>query len=683
MNPYDRSLSVYSNEIEPIATFYAPGANQRMADDLELAAGACDVVYYNLAVVGDGRVGPTFDVHTELWNGDPCDAGSAMILGTGADFADVPNDAAMWLLEAFLDTSTVAIPETVWLAATFSLDGAGWIIAETAEVGVTGDFWSEDDTALGCAQLWFGGNPYAGFWANVNCQVGGDPVGACCNGTTCTEVTEAECAGGTWQGAFTTCDLNPCQPGACCAGEDFTTCTDTTEAGCFGSAELFHPDAACIEEPCLPGFKVYENDFLTGLFNTLDTSTVWGDDLVFGPGLPCDLLAYDITMVGARGSPDFDVHVELWTNDDRGTPSDEEDDIPLAQITGTIGDFTGVPADQLAHTLLAGPFDGIPLPEMVWMVFSTSSDQAGPLLAGMANTGFSRDAFAIFNAPGNPGVWRENFSFGGFNPTGCPGGGECNPAGSFQINVWCAGEEPTGACGNGSIDPGEECDGGFGCTDCLCDANFEPTVPPSLDCQATCGNGVVDPGEECDGGLGCTDCLCDADFEPTAPPSLDCQAICGNGSVDPGEECDGGLGCTACLCDADFEPTAPPSLDCQPICGNGSVDPGEQCDGTDDTACPGACLSDCTCGPFCGNGVCDPGEDSCNCPDDCGTPPLSEVPGATCADGNDNDCDGLTDSADPDCVAIPTVSAWGLIIMALLLLTGIKVKFGGRRPKRA
>jgi hypothetical protein len=103
----------------------------------------------------------------------------------------------------------------------------------------------------------------------------------------------------------------------------------------------------------------------------------------------------------------------------------------------------------------------------------------------------------------------------------------------------------------------------------------------------------------------------------------------------------------------------------------------------DDTACPEACLSDCTCGLFCGNGACDPGEDSCNCPDDCGTPPLSEVPGATCADGNDNDCDGLTDSADPDCVAIPTVSAWGLIIMALLLLTGIKVKFGGRRPKRA
>lgn len=54
----------------------------------------------------------------------------------------------------------------------------------------------------------------------------------------------------------------------------------------------------------------------------------------------------------------------------------------------------------------------------------------------------------------------------------------------------------------------------------------------------TCGNAGVDPGEECDGGLGCTDCLCDAGFEPTAPPSLDCQPICGNNVAEPGEQCD-------------------------------------------------------------------------------------------------------------------------------------------------
>ena len=160
------------------------------------------------------------------------------------------------------------------------------------------------------------------------------------------------------------------------------------------------------------------------------------------------------------------------------------------------------------------------------------------------------------------------------------------------------------------------------------------------------------------------------------------DSVCGNGNLDAGEECDGGLGCTDCLCDTDFEPTAPPSLDCQPICGNGGVDPGEECDGMDDTACPGACLSDCTCGAFCGNGICDPGEDSCNCPEDCGTPPPSETPGSTCSDGLDNDCDGLIDSDDPDCGVIPTVSQWGLVVLTLLLLTGAKVHFGRKRASR-
>ncbi len=57
-------------------------------------------------------------------------------------------------------------------------------------------------------------------------------------------------------------------------------------------------------------------------------------------------------------------------------------------------------------------------------------------------------------------------------------------------------------CGNGGLDPGEECDGGLGCTDCFCDAGFTPTTPLSLDCQLACGNGILDPGEECDDGNG-------------------------------------------------------------------------------------------------------------------------------------------------------------------------------------
>jgi beta-glucanase (GH16 family) len=49
---------------------------------------------------------------------------------------------------------------------------------------------------------------------------------------------------------------------------------------------------------------------------------------------------------------------------------------------------------------------------------------------------------------------------------------------------------------------------------------------------------------------------------------------------------------------------------------------------------------------YCGDGTCSGYEDSCNCSDDCGLPPATE---GICDDGLDDDCDGLTDSDDPDC----------------------------------
>lgn len=112
------------------------------------------------------------------------------------------------------------------------------------------------------------------------------------------------------------------------------------------------------------------------------------------------------------------------------------------------------------------------------------------------------------------------------------------------------------------------------------------------------------------------------------------------------------------------------------ICGDDMVNlPGEECDGLSDAACPGECLTDCTCGSFCGDGACDLGENSCNCLDDCRTPPSNEVLDSTCDDGLDNDCDGLIDTADPDCTTIPAASSWGLIVTVLLLLSAAKIAF--------
>jgi hypothetical protein len=75
------------------------------------------------------------------------------------------------------------------------------------------------------------------------------------------------------------------------------------------------------------------------------------------------------------------------------------------------------------------------------------------------------------------------------------------------------------------------------------------------------------------------------------------------------------------------------------VCGDNDEDVGEQCDGTDDAACPGSCLGDCTC-PVCGDNnaegleACD-GADDAACPGLCDTdctctPPCESTVGGFC-----------------------------------------------------
>ena len=120
-----------------------------------------------------------------------------------------------------------------------------------------------------------------------------------------------------------------------------------------------------------------------------------------------------------------------------------------------------------------------------------------------------------------------------------------------------------GVCGNGTLEPPEECDdanhrSGDGCNEaCLleigicgdgkiesllgeqCEAStFDQSLPYSCtNCRfvsRSCGDGAVDPGEECDNG----------NRNSTSPDALcrpDCSlARCGDGIRDAGEECDDG-----------------------------------------------------------------------------------------------------------------------------------------------
>ncbi len=182
-----------------------------------------------------------------------------------------------------------------------------------------------------------------------------------------------------------------------------------------------------------------------------------------------------------------------------------------------------------------------------------------------------------------------------------------------------------GACPDGVLDPGEECDLGMDgnsddgpcstqcirqyCGDGVILAATEECDDGNLDnhdactntCKlAICGDGIIDTTlETCDLGPlnGDVFSLCDADC-------IAVPATCPNSVKEPGEGCDGEPGCLSCKYDT---------------CGNGMVEGMEECDGGP------LCTSFCT-PSVCGDGIitlpemCDDGadnSDSRECTSDC------------------------------------------------------------------
>ena len=280
------------------------------------------------------------------------------------------------------------------------------------------------------------------------------------------------------------------------------------------------------------------------------------------------------------------------------------------------------------------------------------------------------------------------------NPNGysqyedCEFNSDCNDYDSNTIDscVKCSCEyEYLPYCGDGNLDPGEECDdgnhiNGDGCSS-VCEIEYQPY----------CGNEIVDIGEECDDGNTnnydgcrndcvlpyCSDGILDSGEECddgnlingdgcSAVCDIECpEPYCGDGIIQTGlgEECDDGvnngevcvpgyeLSCDYCSDVCEIEPLE------GPYCGDGVKDvPYEECDGQDGVGVNQECSQECELInlPYCGDGVINPGEecDDGNNDNGDGCSSVCEVEyqpycgneivdvGEECDDGNINNFDG-------------------------------------------
>jgi len=253
-------------------------------------------------------------------------------------------------------------------------------------------------------------------------------------------------------------------------------------------------------------------------------------------------------------------------------------------------------------------------------------------------------------------VGAENYSFGQ------PNVGNGDPThGTPNTFIFAFSGTGTAAvfCGNGTVDPGEQCDDGNTTSCDGCDSN----------CKVSgCGNGVVCPPEQCDDGNGTNGDGC----------SSTCQLeLCGNGMLNSGEDCDppgsitcppgspagAFLGCNAdCTCPplpTTTTTTTVTTTTVPGLCGNGLLDPGETCDPPGSITCPPgspanaflACNDDCTCPtiPTTTTTVVTTSTTTTTTPV---CVPQPENTKAACNNLKDDDCDGQIDCEDPDCANV-------------------------------
>ncbi|MEK6675037.1 MAG: IPTL-CTERM sorting domain-containing protein [Planctomycetota bacterium] len=477
------------------------------------------------------------------------------------------------------------------------------------------------------------------------CTMNGDcpvPTGACCNGAVCTIVTQADClaGGGTYFG-------------------DDTLCDDTDLDGVANLCDN------CPSDPN-PGQEDVDSD---GVGNACDC----GDGIV-APNEQCDgggcctilctFVPNGLTCRPSAGPCDV---AEACTGASGDCPADGFADSsvlcrPSAGACDVADNCSGLSADCPADVLAPSGQECRPSAGLCDVAEScTGSNSACP------TDGFAPSGQECRASAGDCDVAESCTGSGANCPSNqfAPSSQVCNPsAGPCDVAENCTGFAAN--CPSDLFAPSSQvcrpsagpCDVADNCTGNSAACPNDGFAPSSQVCRASAGD--CDVAENCTG----SGAACPGDG--FAPSSQVCRGL--QGPCDVAENCTG----SGANCPNDAYSSGNV---CGPVQGICDVD--EVCDGSG----PGCPVDGFLNGTECraSAGLCDPAE-SC---DGAGRDCPADVTITACIDGDGccpAGCNGLNDD---DCTSIPTVSEWGLIVLALLLATGAKVYFGRRQSKLA